>query len=82
MPIPIHQPLPILSVGWIENDSLLQAVIMANWVMEEEIRNLQFTLVGFLKPYSGGERKVEYWLQATWGKVNNLLLFSVFLSIF
>lgn len=46
-----------------------QAVRAAPWVVEEEKKLLNFSLVGFLKPSAGGEPGVESWLVDSWGKM-------------
>lgn len=46
----------------------MQAVKVAQWVIEEENKNLHLSLVGFLKPDTGGEARVEAWLQHAWGQ--------------
>lgn len=56
--LPTHLYLHKSCVGWIVNDDTVQAVRVAPWVLEEQ-RNLQFSQVGFLKPCSGGESRVE-----------------------
>ena len=44
------------------------AVRVASWVVEEEERLLNFSLVGFLKQGSGGVNVADLWLNRVWGK--------------
>lgn len=47
----LQQSIHKACAGRIVKDGLVQAMEVASWVLEEEKRNLQLSLVGFLKPF-------------------------------
>lgn len=65
----LQQSIHKACAGRIVKDGLVQAMEVASWVLEEEKRNLQYSLVGFLKPFLGGESRVELWLHDCLGKM-------------
>lgn len=55
--------------GWITSDGPQQAVRVAPWVIEEEKKVLQYSLVWFLKIGLERTKAIESWLDSCWGEM-------------
>lgn len=54
--------------GWIIANGTEKGIRVAPWVVQEQKKNLFFSLIGFLKSCSDGLQKAEKWLDRCWGK--------------
>lgn len=48
--------------GWIVDDGKEKAVKVASWVVKEQKKSLFYSLVGFSKTSTKGQRQAEEWL--------------------